>query len=75
MGFTGTRRFEVRRKLGEGGMGVVYEAWDRERQMLVALKTIRKVDPSALVQLKREFRSVSDLGHDGIVTLYELVAD
>ena len=39
--FTGNGRFELRRVLGEGSMGIVYEAFDHERGMLVALKTVR----------------------------------
>ena len=61
--FRGTRRFEVRRRLGMGGMGIVYEAYDRERQTSVALKTLRHIDARALYRLKNEFRSLQDLEH------------
>src|SRR5438270_662188 len=38
--FTGSSRFEVVRRLGAGGMGVVYEAWDRQHDTRVAVKTL-----------------------------------
>ena len=68
-------RFELISKLGEGGMGVVYEALDRERNMRVALKMLRRLDASSLYQFKREFRALSDLSHPNIVALYELVSE
>ena len=36
-------------------MGVVYEALDRERDTLIALKTVRFADPSTLLRFKTEF--------------------
>jgi eukaryotic-like serine/threonine-protein kinase len=71
----GATRFELLSKLGEGGMGVVYEARDRERNMRVALKTLRHLDAASLYQFKREFRALSDLSHPNIVGLYELVSE
>jgi eukaryotic-like serine/threonine-protein kinase len=73
--FPGTERFEIVRKLGEGGMGVVYEAFDRERSMPVALKTLRNLDATSLYRFKREFRALSDISHPNIVGLYELVSE
>jgi eukaryotic-like serine/threonine-protein kinase len=69
-----TVRFTLVRRLGTGGMGVVYEAYDRQRGELVALKTMKRVDPSALVRFKHEFRSLSDITHPNLVNLYELFA-
>src|SRR5215468_10812848 len=74
-GFEGTSRFELRRVIGEGGMGVVYEAYDRERDMVVALKTVRELDAQSLYRLKTEFRARGDLDHRNLVRLGELFHD
>src|SRR5262245_20984428 len=56
-------------------MGVVYEAFDRERDAVVALMTLRHVDPQALYRLKHEFRALQDIAHGNLVTLGELIED
>jgi serine/threonine protein kinase/predicted ATPase len=73
--FHGTERFAVVQRIGAGGMGVVYEAFDRERQERVALKTLREFDGSALYRFKQEFRTVSEILHPHLVPLYELVGE
>src|SRR4030095_11909191 len=66
-------RYQLQRRLGSGGMGVVYEAFDTERRTKVALKVMRSVEAAALYRFKKEFRVLADLHHHNVVTLHELV--
>jgi serine/threonine protein kinase len=70
--FLGTERFRVLRRIGAGGMGVVYEVEDQERSSRVALKTLFHLDAEALYRLKREFRALADVTHPNLAALHEL---
>jgi hypothetical protein len=65
-------RFELRGRLGAGGMGVVHRAFDRELGREVALKTLRRASPGLLYSLKQEFRAAAHLRHPNLVQLHEL---
>ena len=68
-------RFEIVRTLGRGGMGVVYEALDRERGVRVALKTLLSMSAEHLLRFKNEFRALQDVLHPNLVELGELIED
>jgi hypothetical protein len=68
----GSARFQILAPVGQGGAGHVYEAFDRERNARVALKTLRQPDAEGILQLKNEFRAIQDLRHPNIVTPKEL---
>ena len=73
--FPGTDRFRVVRRLGAGGMGVVYEVEDNVRNEIVALKTLARTSAADVYRLKREFRSLADVAHPNLVCLYELFVE
>ena len=65
-------RYRIERRLGAGGFGVVWQAWDEKLEREVAVKAIpRGSDP----RVEREARAAARLNHPGIVALYELAGD
>ncbi|HEX2128727.1 MAG TPA: serine/threonine-protein kinase, partial [Solirubrobacterales bacterium] len=62
-------RFRLLDRIGSGGMGTVYRAFDERLQREVAVKEIPAPEPARVL---REAQAAARLNHPGIVTLYEL---
>jgi eukaryotic-like serine/threonine-protein kinase len=71
--FSHDDRFEIFGVLGAGGMGVVLRAHDRERNVAVAVKTLKELTPDGLARFKNEFRALQDIQHENLVQLGELI--
>src|SRR5262245_39136576 len=66
--------YRILRRIGEGGMGVVYEAEQQNPKRAVALKVIRGgayVDEHAVRLFRREAQALARLKHPGIAAIYE----
>ena len=66
-------RYEILERIGEGGMGAVYLAYDRELAREVALKVLRTPEPDAneRARILREARILASLEHPGIVPVHD----
>jgi hypothetical protein len=67
----GGERFEIARTIGRGGMGVVYEAHDRQFGRAVALKTMIGDSGSLRTRFVTEALITANLEHPGIAPVYE----
>jgi|HubBroStandDraft_1064217.scaffolds.fasta_scaffold00874_14 tetratricopeptide (TPR) repeat protein len=66
-------RYRIIRLVGEGGMGVVYEAEQEDPRRIVALKMLRfgLATPDQLRRFRRESQALARLQHPGIAQIYE----
>lgn len=69
--FRAPQGFEIKRRLGAGGSGAVYEARDPEGRS-VALKHLRRADAQAVDRFRQEFELVKDNPHPRLVELRDI---
>jgi tetratricopeptide (TPR) repeat protein len=70
--------YTLGKPLGQGGMGIVYEAYDRKLKRAVAIKMLRdefKLDDSAKKSFMEEARTVAELHHPAIVDIHNIIED
>lgn len=68
-------RYRVESILGEGGMGTVYKAWDKELERAVALKLVRRDltrDPNISQRFKQELLLASKISHRNVLRIHDL---
>ncbi|HRI10978.1 MAG TPA: protein kinase, partial [Nannocystaceae bacterium] len=68
-------RYAVLSKLGQGGMGAVYTAYDEELDRRVALKLVREpsgVDTLGHARMQREAQAMARLSHPNVVQIYDV---
>ena len=74
-------KYEIRREIGRGAMGVVYECFDPSIKRTLAVKTIRadQLDgdhsAAAIARFRREAQAAGRLNHPNIVSIYEFGED
>jgi eukaryotic-like serine/threonine-protein kinase len=76
VGYLFAGRYEIQAVLGQGGMGIVYKAHDRDLDDVVAIKTLRgealSADPSLLDRFKQEIRLARRITHPNILRTHDL---
>ena len=63
-------RFRFERRIGTGGMGIVYRAVDLALDRAVAIKTLRRVSPESAMRLRREARAAAAVAHPHLAAVY-----
>lgn len=68
-------RYQILKELGRGGMGIVFQAYDKQLKEQVAIKILSPLlsaDPEALERLKREVSSARRVTHQNVIRIHDL---
>ncbi|HWB76395.1 MAG TPA: serine/threonine-protein kinase [Nannocystaceae bacterium] len=69
-------RYTVLKRIGSGGMGVVYAAYDDELDRKVAIKIVRRVDelddPDSTARMRREAQALAKVSHPNVLAVHEV---
>ncbi len=68
--------YRIERRIGVGGMGAVYRAYDQRLERTVAIKQVHPdtaEDPRARDRLRREARAVASLNHPAVVQIFDII--
>ena len=68
-------RYQILRELGRGGMGIVFQAYDKQLKEQVAIKVLSPLlssDPDALERLKREVSSARRVTHPNVIRIHDI---
>ncbi len=68
-------KFVLSAKVGSGGMGEVWKAWDTVLGRWVALKFLKSDDPEELARFRREAETAARLSHPNIAAIYEVAEE
>ena len=63
-------KFRFERRIGTGGMGIVYRGIDLSLSRAVAVKTLRRVSPEDAMRLRREARTAAAVSHPHLAPVY-----
>jgi tetratricopeptide (TPR) repeat protein len=65
-------KYRLEKKLGQGGMGAVYLAYDASLNRRIALKVLLSADKESVERFLREARATAKLRHHNIIQVYEV---
>src|SRR5713226_5609335 len=69
---TAIGRYQVVKRIGQGGMGVLFLAWDPSLERQIAIKLLIENNDELRERLAREARSAARLRHPNIVTIFDV---